>query len=736
MNRQTPITLALLSLCATAPASAQPAPSSASTLREVTVGSGNANDFGANQNSMERLGASLRDIPHSMTVINQSLMQSQGATSLAGALRNVPGLTLGAAEGGQIGNNINLNGFSARTDVYLDGARDRGQYYRDVFALDAVEVLMGPSSMLFGRGSTGGVINQVSKQPRLKPSNEVSAALTSNGLLRSTVDVNRPLSGTSAFRIAAMAQQGNATSRDQNTVQDFGLAPSIRLGIGTPTRITLSALLQHNRDMADYGLPPLNGAPARVNRNTAFGYTDDRTIQDVTAFNALVEHRFSQTLSVRNQTQFNQVVTDARETAPQTIGLIGPTGFTPLNPANTSAAATGALGVRLQSHDRRIRDTSLFNQTELSARFETGTVKHSLLSGLELGHDQYNNQNTVRNGFCNGAPMNAAGAVTGYVGCEALVNPAYASTPINVPGTPANLATGSATTLGMYVNDTLEINPRFKLVGGLRYDRYAASISNSINSSNTAGNTTLARADQTVGFASVRAGALWQPDEVQSWYVSYSTSFNPSLEQLVSTTGISQPLPPQRNRAWEVGGKWEPQGGNLSLNAAAFQITQFNARSQNSDNTYSATGTVRVSGVRAGASGRVSEKVQVFAGYTLLDAKIIDAVAVGTQGNVPLNTPRHSANLWSSWAFMPNWELGGGFVYVSRRFANNTNLVAVPDYMRWDTSFTWRQPSYEVRLNLFNLFNKAYYDALITSDGGRAVPGSSRSAMLSVNYRF
>ena len=95
-------------------------------------------------------------------------MQSQGATSLENAMRNVPGVTIGAAEGGTIGNNINLNGFSARTDIYLDGMRDRGQYYRDVFALEQIEVLMGPSSMLFGRGSTGGVINQVTKKPSLK----------------------------------------------------------------------------------------------------------------------------------------------------------------------------------------------------------------------------------------------------------------------------------------------------------------------------------------------------------------------------------------------------------------------------------------------------------------------------------------------------------------------------------------------------------------------------------------
>ena len=118
--------------------------------------------------SLQRLGPDLMDVPQSVIVINKALMQSQGATSLTSAVRNVPGVTIGAAEGGQIGNNINLNGFSARTDIYLDGMRDPGQYYRDTFDLEQIEILMGPSSMLFGRGSTGGVINQVLKKPSLK----------------------------------------------------------------------------------------------------------------------------------------------------------------------------------------------------------------------------------------------------------------------------------------------------------------------------------------------------------------------------------------------------------------------------------------------------------------------------------------------------------------------------------------------------------------------------------------
>src|ERR1700742_5217431 len=119
----------------------------------------------------------VHDLPQTINIVNQELLHAEGATSFADALRNVPGITIGGAEGGQIGNNINLRGFTARTDIYIDGFRDPGQYYRDVFDLDAIEVLKGPSSMLFGRGSTGGVINQVTKEPQLQNFGQVTATV-------------------------------------------------------------------------------------------------------------------------------------------------------------------------------------------------------------------------------------------------------------------------------------------------------------------------------------------------------------------------------------------------------------------------------------------------------------------------------------------------------------------------------------------------------------------------------
>ncbi|ANN70633.1 TonB-dependent receptor [Bordetella bronchialis] len=706
-----------------APAPASGNVATAATLDTVHVnGDAPTDDFNTDRVSLPRLGTDLHDIPQSVTVVNKALMQSQGANSLQDALRNVAGITLGAAEGGTIGNNINLNGFSARTDIYLDGFRDRGQYYRDTFDLDEVEVLMGPSSMLFGRGSTGGVINQVSKKPKLADFTDVSGSVTTNGLLRSTVDTNMQLSETSAFRFNGMAQNGDATTRDQSHVKDFGAAPSFKFGIGTPTEVTLSALLQHNDDMADYGVQSVNGHPAGVDRDTAYGFHDDRTMQDIAMLNASVQHKFTPDVVLRNQTQYNNVRTDARETAPQSVGTIGPSGFQQLPAGNVTNLPLDDLWVLQQSHDRVIHDESIFNQTELTTKFSTGSVKHNLLTGVEIGHDHYSNQAYSRTGTCDGLTLN-----TGFVGCTQMVDPQH--TAADLPEVPGNFATGAANTVGIYANDSIELTRQFKLVGGLRWDRYEATVTNSMPRS-----TTPANADQTVHYTSVRAGAIWQPSDWQSYYISYGTSFNPSLEQLTGTVGQDD-LQPETNKSYEAGGKWDLLDGNLSLNSAVFQIKKENARTQISPGVFELDGTVRVNGVRAGASGHLTKQWQVYAAYTYLDAEITQAKD-GTQGNTPANTPKNTFNFWTTYQFLQNWEVGGGAVYTSSRYAANTDVVEVGGYTRWDGTVAWHQPKYDVRLNLFNIFDKKYYDALIPSDGGRAVPGTGRTAMLTVTYHM
>jgi catecholate siderophore receptor len=714
------------------------------TMQPVTVtGSRPSEDFQVTKTSINRLGAAdLMDVPQSVIVINKALMESQGATSLQAAIRNVPGITIGAAEGGTIGNNFNINGFSARTDLYLDGMRDRGQYYRDVFALEQIEVLFGPSSLLFGRGSTGGVINQVTKKPGLKNATELSASVTTNGLVRTTADVNVPFGqdSSNAARVNAMFQYGKASTVDMTTLQDFGFAPAVKFGIGTPTQITLQAVMQHNRDQIPYGVPPLNGFPLNVPRNTAYGFSDDFTSQDAISVIATVDHAFNKDFKLRNQTMFNYVNTYVHETSGNAVGTLAANGgFVPAANGAIATPFSGAplsqLYVRQQSRDRNIYDFTLDNQTELSANFDTGPVGHTFLLGAELAYESYWNQQFYRNGTCNGIPLQASNATTGFVGCTPAGGTTWINSPPNVSDQYGNLASAQAWTAAGYFNDTIQVMPWLKLVGGLRLDYYYAQIGNSQNSANTFGNTTIPYFVQPITFLSTRAGAIVEPTREQSYYFSYSTSFNPSLEQLTSTTGAQQ-LPPEQNEAFEAGAKFELLNGNLSLNAALFQITKTNARTQNPDGTFSATGTVRVKGVRTGVTGRITPEWQVFGGYAYLDGRIIDGIGAGTQGNVPLNTPRDSGTIWSTYTFKETYEIGGGATYIGYRYANNTNTVVVPDFVRLDMTAAYRQPTYDVRLNIFNLTNTMYYEQVIASDGGRAVAGSGLTAMLTYTHRL
>jgi len=711
-------------------AQAQPADPAAppTTMTPVTVtGSRPSEDFAPPTTSINRLGGEVRDIPQSIVIINKALMQSQGATSFQSAIRNTPGVTLGAAEGGNIGNNVNLNGFSARTDIYLDGMRDRGQYYRDTFAIEQIEILMGPSSMLFGRGSTGGVINQVLKKPSLNKAIELSASATTNGLTRFTADVNQPFDTDAAARVNMMFQRGKISTRDLTDVLDFGISPSVKLGIGSPTQVTLSALLQHNHDIVDYGVPNYNGYLLTPPRNTNYGLSDDYTNTDQVMLNATIDHKFNNNLSLRNQSQFNWVNTNVRQTSGGAVGVLSgtwgfvPTLFGPNNPSN--------LTIRQISRDRNINDITVTNQTELTAKFDTGPLSHNLLVGFEIDYDSYTNKSYARQGFCNGNVL-----ALGQVNCvPAGYTTGYTNNLSQIPG---NYATGQAWDFAPYVNDTIQVIPELKLVAGLRFDSYWAQIGNSINLANTPGNTATPYMQQNVNFLSVRGGVLFQPDKVQSYYFSYSTSFNPSLEQLVSTTGSREPLPPENNEAFELGAKYDFFNGGLSVTGALFQITKNNARTANIDGTFSATGTIRVQGARVGVAGRITPEWQVWGGYTLLNARITNGIGVNTTGMIPLNTPRDSATLWTTYTFNNKWEIGGGPTYQGLRYANNTNTVIVPDYIRLDATAAYKMDKYDVRLNVFNLTNVYYFEQVAASDGGRGVPGSGLTAMLTLNYRM
>lgn len=645
----------------------------------------------------------LRDIPQTITVINQEIMEAQGATRLTDALRNVTGITLGAGEGGQIGDNINLRGFSARTDLFLDGFRDRGQYTRDLFALESVEVLKGPSSMLFGRGSTGGVINQVSKLPGSQANSEFTATLGTEDYYRLTADTNQPLSPTSALRVVAMGHT-NESTRDVVDAKRYGLAPSLRFGIGTATELTLWSLHQRNRETPDYGLPIIAGKPADVSRDRYFGFTDDDFDQDVDILNARLEYHLSRDWTLRNQTQYGSYRVDASPTVLSVVGTPAP-----------DAAPASVIFTR-NRRDREIEDTSMYNQTDLRGRFDTGRLHHNLVAGLELGRDTYDNQGYTWTGL---PPITLADEA----------DAAAPDTAVRSKNPTHNTNTGKA--LGVYVNDEIALAQHWKTVAGLRWDRYQ------IDAKTLADSGPDTRLQQTDRQFSSRAGLIYQPRDTQSYYLSYGTSFNPSAEA-VTLTAANTGLDPERNRSLEVGAKWDLWSGNLAVHTAVFRVEKEDARTTDPvTNIVSNDGNIRVDGAELGASGRLTREWLIFAGYTYLDGEILKSRdvqnGVATEGKTPQNLPRHTASLWTTYTWFRHWEVGGGLVYSSERYVNNANTAKVEGYTRIDASVAYRQPKYDIRLNLLNVNDEEYFGQALAS---RAVPAQGRTALLSWSYRL
>jgi len=632
----------------------------------------------------------LRDIPQTITVLDRSVLEAQGATTLSDALRNVPGITLSAGEGGVIGDNINLRGFSARTDIYVDGLRDRGQYSRETAFLESVEVLKGPSSMMFGRGSTGGVINQVTKQPHRRESAEVGGGAGTDSYYRLTADVNQPISNTTALRVAAFGHT-NESTRDVAESERYGIAPSVRFGIGAPTEITLAAILQRRDDIPDYGFPLENGAPINANRDNFYGFTDDSFKQDVDMVSARISHEFSPAFTLRNQTQFSSARIDAK---PTTI--------------NSS-------GVR-NRRERKIDDQSLYNQTDMIARLGSGIVRHTVTFGFEIGRDDYENQG-----------YDVAGEPN-----QDLANPVYGPLPGTAVRTPTTFTDNVAKTLSVYANEQLDIGDYWKLIAGLRWDQF--DFNTTVTDNVGAVTVDASKKDRVT---SSRAGVVYQPDQVQTYYASFGTSFNPSAETLNVNTA-NRGVDPEESRPYEIGGKWSLAEGALLITSAVFRVDKTNARTNDPLLGVTLDGETRVEGFELGVSGPITQHWRLLAGYTYLDGKIIRLADGGNNpgvrdGNVLPNTPEHNVSLWSTYDLPRGWQVGAGLIYADERILNNANTAAVDGYTRIDATVAYVAKNYSLRLNLQNLTDEEYFEV---ASAGRATPAPSRSVLTSLIWKF
>jgi catecholate siderophore receptor len=658
----------------------------------------------AERTHIDKLPEEIKNTPQSIDVIPLQIMQEQGVASIQDALKNVPGITLNAGEGGGHGDTVNLRGFSASDDFFLDGQRDTGTYFRDTFNLEAIEIYEGPASTLFGRGSTGGVINQVSKTPQLHPIDELYFTVNSAPGYRATADVNYVLGDTSAMRVNMMGEDSRVADRNYVRNRHFGIAPSVAFGIDTNTTFTLSFFNQEDDSIPDYGIPLVLGSPVPVPRKTYYGLpSDDRTRGSTNIVTGTLTHDFGSGLSLTDTMRYANYWFDYRVTAPQFGSpCMAPT--LPLSADNVCRDRPSASGTI----------TTLMNQTDLTYKFATGPFTHTLIAGVELDRET---DDLIR--FANEISQ---------INPTPLLDPNPLE-PVTISLHQTNVSSRpdtTAKTASAYVIDTIDLTKAWSVEGAVRFDSFNADYVQPLGSS-------AANFHHTDNVASPRASLIYKPDETQTYYFTYGTSYDPSAENL-SLSSKTADLPPEKDRTFELGAKLQWMGGLVSTTAALFDTQMTNARIADPDNPalQSLSGNLDVKGLELDASGHLTENWEFTAGYIHLSSTAEGLAAAGASGPIP-NTAHNQADLWTTYDFDQGIKVGTGVNYLGRRPADPQGQEIVPSYVTWDAMASYQvNDRVGLQLNVTNItdayyFLNSYYSAPIEN---HVLPGAGRTFSL------
>ncbi|MBD8573767.1 TonB-dependent siderophore receptor [Pseudomonas syringae] len=691
--------------------------------------------YKAEDSASKKYTAPLRDTPKSVTVIAQQVIRDTGATSLTDALRTTPGITFGAGEGG----NPNadrpiIRGFNAESDMFVDGMRDVAAQSREIFNIESVEVSKGPGSAFTGAGSTGGSLNLITKGAHLGNAYNGGYAFGSDQTQRYTLDLNQQVGDTSAVRLNLMKHDANVAGRDNVDVGRWGVAPSFAFGLGTDTRIKVDYYHLETDDMPDYGIP-LTLTPGRskyvvdkpvsVDKSNFYGLTG-RDYRESTNDSGTVriEHDFNDNLTLSNSLRLSRSTLDYIVTNPDD---------------SRGNVANGTVSRSAKS--RNSTSSGFVNQTDLTAKFDTGAISHSLVSGLEFTYqDTHNRAYNILNASGGAIASLCSAALLRSGDCTSLYSPSPKDAwngviSDSVAYTDTDTKTGAA-----YVFDTLTFNEQWSLNLGLRYDHYDTRSSGFAAARGTTPGGTFDR-QKTTELWNYQLGVVYKPLPNGSIYAALSTSSNPSGETS-GNGGLelalnNADLDPEKNRNYEIGTKWDLFNDNLALTAALFRTDKTNARITDPDNTtYQALdGEQRVQGVEFTYAGNLSSRWKVYGGYTYMESELVKTTLAADQGNHMPSTPRNSFNLWSTYELVPRLVIGGGATYVGSRFGNEANSIEVPSYWRYDAMASYAlTKNVDLQLNVQNLTDKRYFDQVFQTHYAHVAAG--RTALMSANFHF
>jgi catecholate siderophore receptor len=672
----------------------------------------------------------LSSTPQTIQVIPQSVMAEQGTFTLSDALRNVPGITMQAGEGGgassTTGDMFNMRGFNAANSLFVDNVRDDGLISRDVYNLEQVEVYLGPTGTDVGRGNAAGYVNMSTKAPTPVAAYGGTVSAGSQETVRVTADLNQPLTigqagswlSKSAVRLNVLWQDGGVAGRDYAENGRKSIAPSFAMGLGTDTRVVLQGQFTNQENLPDYGVPaaawnePLTPgaiqASQPVDQSNYYGSPDvdydEATQESVTA---RLEHDLTPGWTLRNQTRYNQTERDAAITTIQS-----PTAWNPETEMVTLARQLN-----------RRENSIINNQTTLTGRLQTGRLAHTVTAGLELIGEDYS------------APgLTGAGTVDPV----SIYTPAPFA-PVNgfAPAPSSATTDGRTNTMAVSGFDVVNLGPKLQLNGGLRVERYDTDY----RAVTVDGIVTDLAANDTV--VSGKAGMLYQFTPIGNAYIAYGTSVTPpgTGNFALSSQPNNQNNPnvePQVSKNFEVGTKWELFNRRLSANLAIFDT-----RNTNVIYTIDATAVPPlfnqddgqiVRGATVGLVGQLSDHWSVMANFAYMHGTL-DSQSPANDGNRITLLPEWSGSLWTTYG-LGNLTLGGGLRFTDRVYVNTANTIQAPAYHLIDALASYAVNRYlTLRLNVYNLTDELYIRN-INNNGGRYNPGYTRSVLLNTQIGF
>jgi catecholate siderophore receptor len=636
-----------------------------------------------------RTATPLLQVPQTIDIVDASVLREQAATSMSDALRNVPGVNTNLGEGRR--DQFFIRGFSALNDTLLDGTRDDAPYYRDVATVDRIEVLKGPAAALFGRGSSGGVINRVLKTPEGdEPIADASISGGSRGTRRITGDIGRPLSEALSFRAAAAAED-STSFRDGYFLKRFTAAPSL-LWTGRAATVLAQVEVLEDRRVPDRGIPSVNGRPADVRIGQTYGFSaDDYIDTSVVSGHVRIERRFASGWMLRQVARLGTYDTSFSNTA-----------------STGTSFMSGEWRVLRQQYNAEQSQRNLFSQTEGMFSSRLAGMSHLLLAGVELGSQ---NRSTVR--------------FTGTADAVSLIDPVLTRPVYSTVASTYNQFTG--TTAAVYAQDQLSIGTRWKALVGVRGDHYEQRLDD-----RRPADADLSRTDVSW---SPRAGAVFQPTRHTSLYATVSRSFQPSGEGLSLAVNAAE-LKPEQSRNLEAGAKAELFDRRATATLSVFQLDRTNIKTTDpiDPTRLVLVGRQRTSGAELSLEGPLGTRVRAQAGYAFLDAAVLRSntvtSGVAIEGNRPALIPRHSANLWVHVAATSRLSIGGGITSNGVRYTSNDNLVELPGFTRADAAVSYRMGRIELAVNARNLFDSRYYET--AGSNFQIFPGSPRDLVVTL----